>query len=106
MGGKGQGEGRGAEKGGEGRGVERGEGGMDFQVWLFLEGWDVSMCWQNNLQFNGDPEMCFQPRDLRSEVFKEVQEVLEGDDDDVTSDEENSESTLYVKSVMIVSKRT
>ena len=52
------------------------------------------------------PEMCFQPRDLRSEVFKEVQEVLEGDEDDVTSDDEDSESTLYVKSVMIVSKRT
>ena len=38
------------------------------------------------------PEMCFQPRDLRSEVFKEVQEVLEGDEDDVTSNDEDYES--------------
>ena len=43
-GGGGEGERRGAERGGEGR------GGMDFQMWLFL-----SMCWQNNIQFNGDP---------------------------------------------------
>ena len=61
-------------------------------AWPAVPVLEQAECWLAGLPMVTVPEMCFQSRDLRSEVFKEVQEELEGDEDDVTSNDEDYES--------------